>query len=77
MDAFARVPEHLLNLPVQLVPVGQDQHAGMGQVLQDPTRQQHHHDALPAPLGVPQDPALLRHQPRLRRLHPEILLRAR
>ena len=66
-----------LDLLVQFVAVGDDGDAGVGVVLQDPLREQHHHDALAAALRVPDDAALLLPHVRLRRLDAEILVHAR
>ena len=77
MIGLAGVCEDPLDLLVQLVAVGNDGDAGVGVVLQDPFREQHHHDALAAPLGVPDDAALLLAHVRLRRLDAEVLVRPR
>ena len=58
LDGLARLGEDPLDLFVQLVAVGDDGHAGVGVVLQNPLGQQHHDDALAAALGVPDDAAL-------------------
>ena len=59
-DRLARLGEDALDLLVQLVAVGDDDHAGVGLVLQNPLGQQHHDDALAAALRVPDDAALVR-----------------
>ena len=58
-DGLAGLGEDALDLFVQLVAVGDDGHAGVGIVLQDPLGQQHHDDALAAALRVPDDAALV------------------
>ena len=62
---------------VQLVAVGYDHHPGIWLVLQNPLGQEHHDDALAAPLGVPDDTALAAVDMRLRRLDAEILVYAK
>ena len=59
LDGLARLGEDALDLFVQLVAVGDDDHAGVGLVLQNPLGQQHHDDALAAALRVPDDAALV------------------
>jgi hypothetical protein len=77
VDGFPSGAEDPLNLLVQLVAVGDDEHARVGIVLQDPPRQQHHDDALAAALRVPNDAALAPAHVSLRRLDAEILVYAR
>src|SRR5205814_1334586 len=67
-DRFSCLGEDALDLLVQLVAVGNDRDAGMRVVLQGPLREEHHHDALAASLGVPDDASLLLPNARLRRL---------
>ena len=69
--------ENAFDLFVQFVAVGDDHHAGIGLVLQNPLGQQHHDDALAAALGMPDDAALAAVDMRLRRLDAEILVHAR
>ena len=76
-DGLARLGEYPLNLFVQLVPVGDDGHARVGVVLQEPPGQQHHDDALAAALGVPDDAALATLDVLLRRFDAEILVHTR
>ena len=66
-----------LDLLVQLVAVGDDDHAGVGLVLQNPLGQQHHDDALAAALRVPDDAALVGVDVLLRGLDAEVLVHAR
>src|SRR5713101_2716494 len=77
LDGFARLREDTLDLLVQLVAIRDDGDAGVGVVLQDPLGEQHHHDALAAPLRVPDDSALPVARMRLRGLDAEILVSAR
>src|SRR5262249_26146232 len=58
VDSLSRLGEDSLDLFVQLVAIGDDSHAGVGVVLQNPLAQQHHDDALATALGVPDDAAL-------------------
>ena len=76
-DRLAGIGENALDLLVQLVAVGDDHHAGVGLVLQNPLGQQHHHDALAAALRVPDDAALAAIHMRLRGLDAEILVHTR
>lgn len=55
-DGFAGSGEDPLDLSVEFVAVGDDHDPGLGQVLQDPSRQQDHDEALPAALRMPEDP---------------------
>ena len=71
------VLHHPFDLLVQLVAVGDDEDASLGVVLQQPLGDQHHHDALAAALGVPDDAALALGDALLRRLHAEELVRPR
>ena len=77
LDGLARLGEDALDLLVQLVAVGDDGDAGVRVVLQDPLGEQHHDDALAAPLRVPDDAALLLAHMLLRGLDAEILVHAR
>ena len=77
LDRFAGFVEDTLDLFVQFVAVGDDQHPRVRLVLQNPLGQQHHHDALAAALGVPEDAALVGVDVRLRGLESEILVHAR
>ena len=77
VDGLARLGEDALDLLVQLVAVGDDDHAGVGLVLQDPLGQQHHDDALAAALRVPDDAALVGVHVLLRGLDAEILVHPR
>ena len=70
----ARVAHHALDLLVELVAVGDDQHTGIRLAFEDPFGQQHHKDALARPLGVPDDAALALGQPLLRQLHADELV---
>jgi len=69
------VVHHALDLLVQLVTVGDHQHARLRIVLQEPLRKQDHEDALAAALGVPDHPALAPGDARLRRLDRQELVR--
>ena len=71
------VLHHPFDLLVQLVAVGDDEDARVGVVLQQPLGDQHHHDALAAALGVPDDAALALGDALLRGLHAEELVRPR
>ena len=76
-DLLPRLGKNPFDLLVQLVPVRHHRHPGMGVVFEDPLRQQHHHDALPAALRMPDDaPLPLPHVP-LGLLHREILVHPR
>ena len=77
VDRLPGFGEDALDLLVQLVAVGDDDHAGVGLVLQNPLGQQHHHDALAAALRVPDDAALVGIHVLLRGLDAEILVDAR
>jgi len=77
IDLLARIVEHPLDLLVQLIAIGDHHHAGMWVVLQQPLGQQHHHDALAAALGVPDDAALALVGVPLRGLDAEILVHSR
>ena len=75
-DRLAHLGEDPLNLLVQLIAVGDQRHAGVGIVLQNPLGQQHHHNALAAALGVPDDAALPLAHVLLRGLDAEVLMDA-
>ena len=77
IDGLAAVGEDALDLFVEFIAVGEDEHAGLGHVFQDPLGQQHHDDAFAAALGVPDDAAEIFDEPLLRRLDAEILVHAR
>ena len=77
VDGLARLGEDSLNLFVQFVPIGDDGHARVGVVLQDPPSQQYHDDALATALGVPDDAALATLDMLLRGFDAEILVHAR
>ncbi len=77
LDGFAGVGEDAFDLLVQLVAVGNDHHARMRLVLQNPLGQQHHHDTFAAALGMPDNAALVRIDMCLRRFDTEILMHAR
>ena len=74
VDVFVDALEHLLDLLVQLGAVGDDQHAGVGDVLPDPLGQPDHDQALARALGVPDDAALAPLHVLLRGPHAEILV---
>ena len=74
LDGFTRSTEHSFDLLVELIAVGDDHHAGIGVVGQNPTGQQHHHDALAAALGVPDDAAAALLHKLLGGLNAEILV---
>ena len=76
-DGLAHFGEDPLDLFVQLVAVGDDDHARVGVVLQHPPGQQHHDDALTATLGVPDNAALATLDVLLCRFDAEILVQAR
>src|SRR5262249_7872008 len=65
------------DLLVELVAVRDDRDARVGVVLQDPLREEHHDDALPAALRVPDDAALALPRVLLRSLDAEVLVCAR
>ena len=79
----AGAAHHAGDLLVQLVPVSDDQDSRVRFVLQQPLGEQHHQDALPAALGVPDHAALaptgaqLRRLDRLELVHARHLLQAR
>ena len=77
VNLLARAGEHALDLLVQFVAVGEDEHAGVRFVLQNPFGKEHHHDAFAAALGVPDDAALIGVDALLRRLDAEILMHTR
>ena len=70
MDVFVHATEDHLDLLVEFGAVGDHEKVAAGHVLADPCREPHHREALAAPPGVPDDPAV----GRLRRLHPEVLV---
>jgi len=74
VDRLTALGKHPLDLLIQLVAIGEDQHASLGPVFENPFCEQHHHDALPAALRVPDDAALERLHVRLRRLDAEVLV---
>ena len=74
---LAALAEDALDLLVELVAVGDDQNPRLRQVLQDPPGEHHHHDALAAALGVPDDPAPVGAHVPLGRLHRRVLVRPR
>ena len=74
VDVLVDAVEDLLDLLVQLVAVGDDQHAGVGDVLANPLGQPHHGQALAAALRVPDDAALAPLHMLLRRPDAEILV---
>jgi hypothetical protein len=74
VDFLPGAAEHPRDLLVERVAVGDHRHAGLGDVFQDPLRQQDHDDALPAALGVPDDAALAPRDVPLGRLDAEILV---
>ena len=76
VNCFSAIAEDALDLFVQLVAIREDEDARIGIVFQNPPRQQHHHDAFAAALGVPDDSALVGSCMFLRRLDPEILMGA-
>ena len=58
MDAFTGTTKDTFNLLIQLIAISDDDHTGIVVVGQDPAGQQHHHNALAAALGVPDNPAV-------------------
>ena len=58
VDVLVDALEHLLDLLVQFRAVGDDQHAGIGDVLPNPLGEPDHDQALAAALRVPDDAAL-------------------
>ena len=58
LDRLACLGENTFELFVQFITVGDDRHAGVRVVFQNPLGQQHHHDAFAAALRVPDDAAL-------------------
>ena len=72
----AGVAHHALDLLVQFVAVGDDQHARVGVILQQPLGQQQHEDAFAAALRVPDDAALAPAHPLLRCLEGKKLVGA-
>ena len=66
--------QDVLDLLVELVAVGDDHHAGVGVVLQNPLGQKHHEDALARALGVPNDAAAALADVGLGGLEPEVLV---
>ena len=58
VDLLVDALEDLLDLLVQFGAVGDDQHAGIGDVLPNPFGEPDHDQALAAALGVPDDAAL-------------------
>ena len=74
VDVLADALEYLLDLLVQLGPVGDEHHAGVGDVLANPLRQPHHGQALAAALGVPDDAAFTPLHPRLGCPYAEVLI---
>ena len=77
VDSLSCIGEDTFDLFVQLVAVGDDGHAGVGVVLQDPLGQQHHDDAFAAALCVPDDAALVLSDMLLCCLDAEILVHSR
>src|SRR5690349_18063918 len=77
LDRLAGLGKYTLDLFVELVAVRDDHYARLRVILQDPLGQQDHHDALAAPLRVPDDAALLLLDALLRDLDAEVLVRAR
>src|ERR1700730_7023576 len=77
LDGLACLGEDPGDLLVELVAVGDNGHAGVRIVLQNPLRQQHHHDAFAAALRVPDNAALAVAHMLLRRLDAEILMYTR
>ena len=75
-DRLADLGEDPLDLLVEFIAVGDDDHAGVGVVFQNPLGQEHHHDALAATLRVPDDAALAVVYVLLRGLDAEILVYA-
>jgi len=73
----AGILHHTFDLLVQLVAVGDDEDAGVRVVFQQPLGDQHHDDALAAPLGVPDDTTFPLADARLGGLHGEELVRPR
>ena len=76
VDFFVDALEDLLDLLIQFGAVGDDQHAGIGDVLPYPLGQPDHRQALAAALGVPDDAALALSHALLGGFHPEILVMA-
>src|SRR4029077_14245978 len=58
-DGFSSVGEDTLDLFVQLVSIGDYGDPTIRVIFKNPFGQQHHHDAFPAALSVPDDAALL------------------
>ena len=71
------VLHHLFDLLVQFVAVGDDEDASGGILLKNPLGEQHHHDAFPAALGVPDDAAFALRDACLGGLRSEELVRPR
>ena len=67
--------EYHLDLLVELGAVGDDEHAAVNSLeFADPLRQPHHREALPAALGVPDDPAFAAADVLPGRPHAEVLV---
>ena len=77
LHSFAGLVKYAFNLLVELIAVGNDGHAGVGVVFQDPFRQQYHDDAFAASLRMPNDAAFTPLGKLLCRLNAEILVYAR
>ena len=75
VDVLVHAREDLLDLLVELLAVGDDEHPSVHvPEFADPLRQPHHREALPAALGVPDDPAFAAADVLPGRLHPEKLV---
>ena len=58
-DRFFCISKNALNLFIQFIAIGDDDHTRIGIILQNPLRKENHHDALPTPLRMPDDPSLV------------------
>ena len=75
VDVLVHAVEDHLDLLVELLAIGDDQHAAVHALeLADPLRQPHHREALAAALGVPDDPAFAPLDEGLCLLHAEVLV---
>src|SRR6266567_5446449 len=74
VNLLADASEHTLNLFVEFIPVGKNEHAGVRFVLQDPFRKQNHNNTFAAALRVPDNTALIGVDMLLGSIDPEILM---
>src|SRR5713101_4129632 len=76
INRLATILEHTLDLLIKLVAVCHNEHARIGLVLQNPFGQQHHYDAFPTALRVPDDSSLVSFGIFLRGLDSDVLMHA-